>query len=113
VFFVRELRASSSCSGAGQSSFKTDVLLDGLCLVLEGLLYLRYVKYGKFRHRDHMLSLHQWRGHEQVLDVGCGRGLLIAGVAKRLAKLDKSGHVTGIDIWSTKDMGGNSEEAPS
>jgi arsenite methyltransferase len=30
----------------------------GLCLVLEGLLYLRYVKYGKFRHRDHMLSLY-------------------------------------------------------
>jgi hypothetical protein len=56
----------------------------GLCLVLEGLLFLQYVKFGKFRHRDFMLSLHQWRGDEQVLDVGCGRGLLLAGAAKRL-----------------------------
>jgi arsenite methyltransferase len=80
----------------------------GLLLVVEGFLFLLYVKYGKFRHRDLMLSLHPWRGDEQVLDVGCGRGLLLAGAAKRLAG---SGHATGIDIWSNEDMGGNSEAA--
>ncbi len=79
----------------------------GLFLLLEGLLYLFYVKYGKFRHRDQMLSLYAWRGYEQVLDVGCGRGLLLAGAAKRLT----SGHASGIDIWSNEDMGGNSEAA--
>ena len=83
----------------------------GLLLVLEGFFYLFYVKYGKFRHRDFMLSLHPWRGDERVLDVGCGRGLLLAGAAKRLAALHGSGEATGIDIWSNEDMGGNSEAA--
>ena len=71
------------------------------------LLFLLYVKVGKFFHRDFMLSLHSWRGDEQVLDVGCGRGLLLAAVAKHIT----SGHATGIDIWSNVDMGGNSEAA--
>lgn len=73
----------------------------------EALLFLLYVKYGKFRHRDLMLSKHAWQGDEQVLDIGCGRGLLLAGTAKKLT----SGHATGIDIWSTEDMGGNAESA--
>ena len=83
----------------------------GGVLVVEGLLFLLYVKVGKFRHRDRMLSLLQWRGDEQVLDVGCGRGLLLAGAAKLLAARNGSGRVTGIDIWSNVDMGGNSEAA--
>src|SRR5215472_9855721 len=44
-------------------------------LLGEGLLFLLYVKVGKLRHRDRMLALYPWRGDEQVLDVGCGRGL--------------------------------------
>src|ERR1700744_3603133 len=83
----------------------------GILLIAEGLLFLLYVKAGKFRHRDLMLSLYQWRGDAQVLDVGCGRGLLLAGAAKKLAALGGSGTVTGIDIWSTQDMAGNSEAA--
>jgi SAM-dependent methyltransferase len=76
-------------------------------LVFEGFLFLLYVKVGKFRHRDFMLSLHDWRGDEQVLDVGCGRGLLLAGAAKLLP----DGRITGLDVWSNVDMGGNSETA--
>jgi SAM-dependent methyltransferase len=76
-------------------------------LLGEGLLFLLYVKAGKFRHRDRMLALHNWRGDEQVLDVGCGRGLLLVGAAKRLT----TGHATGIDIWSKVDLSGNSVEA--
>jgi arsenite methyltransferase len=75
--------------------------------LLEGFLFLLYVKVGKFRHRDFMLGMHAWRGDEQVLDVGCGRGLLLAGAAKKLT----SGHATGLDVWSNVDMGGNSEGA--
>ena len=63
----------------------------GTLLLIEALLFLLYVKVGKFYHRDRMLSLHPWRGDEQVLDVGCGRGLLLAGAAKRLAALNGSG----------------------
>jgi arsenite methyltransferase len=80
-------------------------------LIGEGLLFLLYVKFGKFRHRDFMLGLHVWRGDESVLDVGCGRGLLLAGAAKRLASLSGTGHVTGIDVWSNVDMGANSAAA--
>lgn len=83
----------------------------GGILLAEALLFLLYVKYGKFRHRDFMLELHAWRGDEEVLDVGCGRGLLLAGVAKRLEALGGSGQATGIDVWSNVDMGGNSEAA--
>jgi arsenite methyltransferase len=72
-----------------------------------GGLFVLYVKYGKFRHRDFMFTFHGWRGDEQVLDIGCGRGLFLAGAAKRLT----TGHATGIDIWSKEDMGGNSEAA--
>ena len=80
-------------------------------LIAEGFLFLLYVKVGKFRHRDFMLGLHQWRGDENVLDVGCGRGLLLAGAAKRIATLSGAGHATGIDVWSNVDMGGNSVAA--
>jgi arsenite methyltransferase len=86
-------------------------LWTGTALLAQGVLYLLYVKFGKFRHRDFMLSLHTWSGNEQVLDVGCGRGLLLAGAVKRLVALGGAGHGTGIDIWSNQDMGGNSEAA--
>ena len=46
-------------------------------------------------------------GDEKVLDVGCGRGLMLIGAAKRL----KSGKATGIDIWSQQDLSGNSADA--
>ena len=80
-------------------------------LIAEGLLFVLYVRFGKFRHRDVLLRLHPWRGDEQVLDVGCGRGLLLADAAKRIAALHGSGHATGIDLWSNVDMGGNSAAA--
>ncbi len=97
----------------GQVAFLPRPMLigTGTLLVIEALLFLFYVKVGKFHHRDRMLSLHEWRGDEQVLDVGCGRGLLLAGAAKRLAALNGTGAATGIDIWSNVDMGGNSEAA--
>lgn len=71
-----------------------------------GLLMLIYAKFGKFRHRDRMLKLHDWRGDEQVLDVGTGRGLLLVGAARRLT----TGHATGIDIWNKEDLSGNALE---
>lgn len=77
-----------------------------LCFV-EVLLFWHYVRRGKFRHRDFILGLHAWRGDEQVLDVGCGRGLLLAGAAKRATQ----GLATGLDIWSQEDLSGNSEAA--
>lgn len=79
----------------------------GAGMILGGLLMLRYSKSGKMRHRDRMLALVYWRGDERVLDVGTGRGLLMIGAAKKLT----SGKSTGIDIWSAKDLSGNSPSA--
>src|SRR5215469_13326134 len=81
-------------------------VITGAIFALEGLLMLIYSKYGKFRHRERMLAMHTWRGDEQVLDVGTGRGLLLVGAAKKLT----SGRGVGIDIWSAQDLSGNAIE---
>jgi len=76
-------------------------------MAVPALLMLHYSKAGKFRHRDRMLAKVQWTGNETVLDVGAGRGLLLIGAAKKLS----TGHATGIDIWSTVDLSGNTPQA--
>ena len=62
---------------------------------------------GKMRVRDRLLDAVGLRGDEKVLDVGCGRGLLLIGAAKRLT----SGRATGVDIWSSEDLAKNSADA--
>jgi ubiquinone/menaquinone biosynthesis C-methylase UbiE len=64
-------------------------------------------KVGKLRERDWLLSLVTWRGDEQVLDIGCGRGLLLIGAARRVP----TGKATGIDLWQKEDLAGNRPEA--
>jgi ubiquinone/menaquinone biosynthesis C-methylase UbiE len=48
--------------------------------------------------RDRMINSVPWSGAEQVLDVGCGNGLVLLAAAKHLAY--GSGKATGIDIWN-------------
>lgn len=43
------------------------------------------------------------RGDERALDLGCGRGLPLVEVARRLP----DGHVTGVDVWRPTDLSGN------
>ena len=64
-------------------------------------------KVGKLRWRESLLDSMPWTGAEQVLDVGCGRGLLLIGAAKRL----RTGTAFGIDLWQAEDLAGNSAEA--
>lgn len=95
--------------GSASIPLRATLVSSGVLLLSEGSLYLLYVTAGKELHRDRMLELCSWRGDERVLDVGCGRGLLLAGAAKRLTR--QGGSATGIDIWSTEDLKGNSEDA--
>lgn len=68
-------------------------------------------KVGKLRTRDTLLDraerLRPWRGDEIVADIGCGRGLMVVGAAKRLT----TGIATGIDVWREADQAQNSPEA--
>jgi SAM-dependent methyltransferase len=62
---------------------------------------------GKLQMRGRVLDSIIWKGDEKVLDIGCGRGLLLIGAAKRL----QTGKVTGVDLWSKFDLSGNSADA--
>jgi SAM-dependent methyltransferase len=75
-------------------------------LLVVALAMLWYSRVGKMRQRDDLLGLVAWRGDEQVLDVGCGRGLLLIGAAGRLS----GGKAVGIDIWSQIDLSNNRAE---
>lgn len=61
----------------------------------------------KLALRDRLLDALHLSGNERVLDVGCGRGLMLIGAAKRL----KTGKATGVDIWSQEDLAGNTADA--
>jgi len=95
----------------GDGQLRVD--LTGLCLVMGasfltmGVWLLWGSKIGKLRERDSMLGMLRWSGREQVLDIGCGRGLLLIGAAKRLAE----GKATGIDLWHSEDLSDNRPEA--
>ena len=47
------------------------------------------------------------RGTETIVDVGCGRGLLLNAAARQLT----TGKVIGIDLWQNADQSGNNPEA--
>jgi SAM-dependent methyltransferase len=79
----------------------------GACFVLQGIVMIWGSKVGKLRLRDKMIDSVSWRGDEQVLDVGCGHGLMLIGAAKRLT----TGHAIGIDIWQSEDQASNSSQA--
>ncbi len=82
-------------------------LLMAVGLSFTGAWMVRESKLGKIRGRERFLDQIAWTGQENVLDVGCGRGLLLIGAARRLT----SGRATGIDIWQTEDLSGNRPEA--
>jgi arsenite methyltransferase len=74
----------------------------------QGAFMIWSSRVAKLSLRDRLLDSMQFKGDEKVLDVGCGRGLMLIGAAKRLTKM---GRATGIDIWSTADLSGNSADA--
>ena len=80
-----------------------------VAVVCAGIAWLKIhsSREGKLALREQLLDQLALKGDEKVLDVGCGRGLLAIGAAKRL----KTGKVTGIDVWNPQDLSGNSAEA--
>jgi arsenite methyltransferase len=64
-------------------------------------------KSGKVRERETLLDQVTWAGDERILDMGCGRGLMLIGAAKRAPR----GSAVGIDLWQAEDLSGNRPEA--
>lgn len=75
----------------------------GVSFTATGAWMVYVSKIGKRRSRERLLDRVVWRGDEAVLDVGCGRGLMLVGAARRLT----TGKATGIDIWQAEDLSGN------
>jgi arsenite methyltransferase len=82
-------------------------LLIGIWQVGVGGAIVWSSRVGKLWERDRLLDGLRLRGNERILDVGCGRGLLLIGAAKRLPH----GRAVGIDYWSQVDQGDNHEQA--
>ena len=89
-------------------------LLGQIALVGTGAYFLlgavgmvSYSKAGKLHIRDQILESIPWRGDETVLDVGCGRGLVLIGAARRLT----TGKAIGLDRWLAGALTGNRPEA--
>ena len=80
-----------------------------VAIVCAGIAWLKIhsSREGKLALREQLLDQLALKGDEKVLDVGCGRGLLAIGAARRL----KTGKVTGIDVWNPQELSGNSAEA--
>ncbi len=75
----------------------------GLYLAVMEAGMLHYSLMGKLRLRDRLLRSIRWSGHERVLDVGCGRGLLLVGAARKLT----DGTAMGVDPWVQGAVSGN------
>ena len=76
-------------------------LLIGASWMLVSSLWL------KRRVMTALLDMHAWRGDENSLDVGCGRGLVAVGMAKRTPR----GQVVALDRWQSQDLSGNTAHA--
>jgi arsenite methyltransferase len=86
---------------------KSVLAIVAIYLIGMGSLMLYWSKFKKVQMRKEIFDMVQWRGDEHVLDIGCGRGLMLIGAAERLT----TGRAIGIDTWEAKDQSANSLQA--
>ena len=87
----------------------------GVTLTSYGMYMASYMTYssriGKLKTRDFLLieagKYLDWIDISKTLDIGCGKGLLLIGAAKKL----KTGLSIGIDIWNPNDQSENNESS--
>jgi SAM-dependent methyltransferase len=70
-----------------------------------GLMYYSS-RVGKLKERETIINSIPWQGDERVLDVGCGRGLLMIAAAHRLT----TGKAVGVDVWRSGHLSDNWSE---
>jgi arsenite methyltransferase len=79
----------------------------GICTLAKAGSMMWWSKRAKLHERERLIDALELGGSEKVLDVGCGRGLLLNGAARRLPR----GKVFGIDLWRGADLSNNGPEA--
>ena len=94
-------------TGSGTRAVMANGLWGGTAMIATALLMIWASRVGKIRLVERVVGGLGLRGDEQVLDVGCGHGLMLIAVARRLT----AGRVTGVDIWSQRDQANNSAAA--
>ena len=82
-------------------------LVAGASMVVTASLMLWSSKIGKLQFRERLIDSLALQGTETIVDVGCGRGLLLNAAARRLT----TGKAIGIDLWQSADQSGNRPEA--
>ncbi|GII05165.1 class I SAM-dependent methyltransferase [Planobispora takensis] len=103
---LAESALAAVCFAAGWTVLAVILLAGGLMLVAGAALFAHTTLRGKFRVWDDELDRLGLGGDERVLDLGCGRGLVLLKAARRVP----AGSATGIDLW-TGDQSGNSTDA--
>lgn len=78
-----------------------------ISFLLSAFAMIASSRFGKMKARDSLLDNVVIKPSDVVVDVGCGRGLLLMGAAKRAT----SGRAIGIDLWSNVDQMNNSRDA--
>jgi ubiquinone/menaquinone biosynthesis C-methylase UbiE len=103
--FLGVISAAAACVGilSGRGHMAAPMSFYSAFFLANALSFFYTTRYGKFQAWSDIIDGLQLRGDERVLDMGCGRGAVLTAVAGRLT----TGHVTGIDLWSTHDQSGN------
>jgi SAM-dependent methyltransferase len=104
---VVELAAAAALFAAGWVIPAIVLLAGGLGLAVSAAVFAHTTFRGKFLVWDEELDALSLAGDERVLDLGCGRGLVLLKAAARVP----NGNATGLDLWSARDQLGNAEEA--
>jgi SAM-dependent methyltransferase len=95
------------CALLGVAALAGPLWLAGAMFLATSAAMLHSSRRGKLIERDRLLDGLGLQGDEEVLDVGCGRGLLLIGAAKRVP----AGRAVGIDVWSQVDQSDNRRSA--
>jgi len=100
------LYSSSLLSVALRGAALAVALAVGFSCLFLAATFLASTRITKFRQRDSLLDNIDWNGVQNILDVGCGPGLLLIGAAKRAPHAK----AFGVDIWQKRVESGNKAE---
>lgn len=82
------------------------MIFSAICFLLTTTALIWSSKRGKLIARERLIDSLELSEAKTVLDLGCGRGLLLNCVAKKLV----NGKAIGLDLWQSQDQSGNAPE---